>query len=181
MTFVEPGMLTAVPAVITTRVARLDQARLRCAASIERFHRSSTSLHSGIQIGVTPHSIAIWCTDHCLCVSATIGRRGRSRATADAVRPVNVGTRIAFAPERLGEVARRVRHRVADRRILGAPRESDGGNRALGSIGARDAVHRLHRLTGYSPIAVSPESMTADVPSRIAFATSLASARVGSG
>ena len=26
-----------------------------------------------------------------------IGRRGRSRATADAVRPVNVGTRIAFA------------------------------------------------------------------------------------
>ena len=31
------------------------------------------------------------------CVSATIGRRGRSRATAEAVRPVNVGTRIAFA------------------------------------------------------------------------------------
>jgi hypothetical protein len=30
-------------------------------------------------------------------VSATIGRRGRSRATALAVRPVNVGTRIAFA------------------------------------------------------------------------------------
>ena len=35
--------------------------------------------------------------------------------------------------------------------------------------------------TGYSPTAVSPESITADVPSRIAFATSLASARVGSG
>ena len=27
-----------------------------------------------------------------------IGRRGRSLATTDAVRPVNVGTRIAFAP-----------------------------------------------------------------------------------
>ena len=35
--------------------------------------------------------------------------------------------------------------------------------------------------TGYSPTAVSPDSITADVPSRIAFATSLASARVGSG
>ena len=34
--------------------------------------------------------------------------------------------------------------------------------------------------TGYSPTAVSPESISADVPSRIAFATSLASARVGS-
>src|SRR5579884_3183035 len=35
--------------------------------------------------------------------------------------------------------------------------------------------------TGYSPTAVSPESITAEVPSRMAFATSLASARVGSG
>ena len=35
--------------------------------------------------------------------------------------------------------------------------------------------------TGYSPIAVSAESISADVPSSTAFATSLASARVGSG
>ena len=35
--------------------------------------------------------------------------------------------------------------------------------------------------TGYSPIAVSCESISADEPSRTAFATSLASARVGSG
>src|SRR5918995_561776 len=34
---------------------------------------------------------------------------------------------------------------------------------------------------GYSPVAVSAESMIADVPSSTAFATSLASARVGSG
>src|SRR5436190_570935 len=34
---------------------------------------------------------------------------------------------------------------------------------------------------GKSPTAVSPDNMTADVPSRIALATSLASARVGSG
>jgi hypothetical protein len=47
--------------------------------------------------------------------------------------------------------------------------------------GARDPVHVRDGLDGYSPTAVSPESITADVPSRIAFATSLASARVGSG
>ncbi len=35
--------------------------------------------------------------------------------------------------------------------------------------------------TGYLPVAVSPESMTASVPSRMALATSLASARVGRG
>jgi len=35
--------------------------------------------------------------------------------------------------------------------------------------------------TGYRPTAVSPESMTASEPSRIALATSLASARVGRG
>ena len=34
---------------------------------------------------------------------------------------------------------------------------------------------------GYLPLAVSPESMTASVPSKTAFATSLASARVGRG
>jgi hypothetical protein len=35
--------------------------------------------------------------------------------------------------------------------------------------------------TGYDPTAVSPLSMTASVPSKMAFATSLASARVGRG
>ncbi|CEX42449.1 Uncharacterised protein [Streptococcus pneumoniae] len=35
--------------------------------------------------------------------------------------------------------------------------------------------------TGYCPAAVSPESMIASVPSKIALATSLASARVGRG
>ena len=34
---------------------------------------------------------------------------------------------------------------------------------------------------GYRPLAVSPESMTASVPSKTALATSLASARVGRG
>ena len=55
------------------------------------------SVPSSILSGVTPHSSAIWRIAQSMCVSATIGRRGRSRATADAVRPVNVGTRIATA------------------------------------------------------------------------------------
>src|SRR4029453_18995999 len=97
ITLVEPGMFTAVPAVITT-VSPGSTMPAVFAASIERVQRSSTFFASGIQIGVTPHSIAIWCTDQRLCVSATIGRRGRSRATADAVRPVNVGTSRADAP-----------------------------------------------------------------------------------
>ena len=35
--------------------------------------------------------------------------------------------------------------------------------------------------TGYAPFAVSPDNMMASVPSKIALATSLASARVGRG
>ena len=72
-----------------------------------------------------------------MCVSATIGRRGRSRATADAVRPVNVGTRIAPARERLGEVAGGVRHRPADRRVLAPPRAARGGSRCSARPRAR--------------------------------------------
>ena len=47
--------------------------------------------------------------------------------------------------------------------------------------GPRDRVHRRHRLDEISPTAVSSDSMSAEVPSSTAFATSLASARVGSG
>ncbi len=39
----------------------------------------------------------MWRSESILWVSARIARCGRRRATADAVRPVNVGTRIAFA------------------------------------------------------------------------------------
>src|SRR5580765_239629 len=96
MTFVEPGMLTAVPAVMTTRSPTSRRPAWR-AAWIEVFQRSSMSLHSLIWIGVTPHSSAIWRIAQSTCVSAMIGRWGRSRATLEAVLPLNVGTRIAFA------------------------------------------------------------------------------------
>ena len=87
--------------------------------------------------GITPHSSAICWIAYALCVSATIGRCGRSRATADAVRPVAVGTMIAAARERLGEVAGGVRHRAADRRLLARPPASRGGSRGSARPRAR--------------------------------------------
>ena len=96
MTFVPPGRFTAVPAVMTSRSPGATSPDSR-AASIERAQRSSTSVVSGMSSGVTPHSSAMCRSDSILCVSARIARWGRRRATAEAVRPVNVGTRIAFA------------------------------------------------------------------------------------
>src|SRR5262249_49448021 len=96
ITLVEPGMLTAVPAVMTTRSPGCTRP-LSPAASRERPQMSSTSVASGIGIGVTPHSSAIWRSEYVWCVQPMIGRRGRRRATADAVRPVKVGTTIARA------------------------------------------------------------------------------------
>ena len=162
-------------------VAALDDAALARGRMTERDHRSSTSSVSGIWSGVTPHSSAMWRSESTLCVSATIGRRGRSRATAEAVRPVNVGTSSAFADERLRDVARRVRHRLADRRLVAAPRGSRAGSRGWARPRARSDPSCAPPRRGYSPIAVSPESISADVPSRTALATSDASARVGSG
>ena len=83
--------------------------------------------------------------------------------------------------ERLGDVAGGVRHRLADRRLLARPRGSRAGSRGSARPRARSDPSSATASTGYSPTAVSPESISADVPSRIAFATSDASARVGSG
>ena len=81
-------------------------------------------------------------------------------------------------PERLGEVVATfdiARPTSARARFRGA-----GGGSASTARPRGDAVHRPDRLDRVAPMAVSAESITADVPSRIAFATSLASARVGS-
>jgi hypothetical protein len=113
-------------------------------------------------------------------VSATTGLVGRSRATADAVRPVNVGTRIAFAP------SASARSQAA----FDMARPTVGSSAAPGSwcryprLGSTARAMRAivsTASTGYAPTAVSAESMIAEVPSRIALATSDASARVGSG
>src|SRR5438034_1319911 len=85
MMLVEPGMLTAVPAVRTMRSPGSTRPEAR-AAAIALPKRSSTSVDSGISSGVTPHSIAMCCNEMLTCVNARIGRSGRRRATADAVR-----------------------------------------------------------------------------------------------
>ena len=82
--------------------------------------------------------------------------------------------------ERLGDVAGGVRHRLPDRRVRRSPRGSRAGSRGCGSTARAIRSMTATASTGYSPIAVSPESISAEVPSRIAFATSVASARVGS-
>ena len=122
-------------------VARLDDARSRRAPSIERVQSSSTSAASGIESGVTPHSSAICCSACWWCVRPMIGRRGRSRATADAVRPVNGRDEDRLRAERLGEVAGRVRHRLADVGSSSALRQLVAVAEARLDR-ARDPVHR---------------------------------------
>ena len=73
-----------------------------------------------------------------------IGRRGRSRATTEAVRPCR-SARGSPWPERLGEVAGRVRHRLADRRLVARLRQLVPVAEAR-LDGARDPVHVGDRL-----------------------------------
>ena len=82
--------------------------------------------------------------------------------------------------QRFGDVAGGVGDRLADRRLI-------AGARQLVPV-AEARLDRARKVsivatasTGYSPMAVSSDSMSAEVPSRTALATSLASARVGSG
>ena len=84
------------------------------------------------------------------------------------------------------EVARGMRHGLAnglrDRQMLApgdAPAAADRKGWASASATMRAIISTASR--GNLPIAVSPESMTASVPSKMALATSLASARVGRG
>ena len=125
------------------------------------------------------------------------GRRARSSVSA------RMGTR---RPVRRDDARREAALREDDRRAARRAAhggDGRGGDGLLGrderaaSRGARRATARLgagasrsrvmmRRIAstasrGYSPAAVSAESITASVPSRIALATSLASARVGRG
>ena len=61
ITFVDPGRLTAVPAVVTTR-SPLSITPHFSATSSDLVQRSSTFSVCGISTGVTPHSSAICCT-----------------------------------------------------------------------------------------------------------------------
>ena len=139
-------MFTAVPAVSDDAVAGVDDAGAARGARSTRAQRSSTSSRPRHQhrharpIRAPSAAPSVW-----WCESPMIGRRGRSRATAEAVRPVNVGTRIARRAERLGQVAGGVRHRASDRRLLARLRHLvPVADRRLDR--ACDAVHRRDRL-----------------------------------
>ena len=143
-------------------------------------HRSSTSEHSRISSGCTPHSIARrWSTCR-WCVRPTIGRRGRRRATAAAVRPENVGDEQRRCAKRLGEVARGVGHRLADGRLVGRLGQLVPVAEARLDGAARCDPCSAPPRPGTGPRPSRPTASRADVPSSTAFATSLASARVGS-
>ena len=91
-------MVTAVPAVITIR-SPLSTRPAERAASTAVDQSAPTSLLSGISSGVTPPPRASWRIAQSTCVSAMIGRRGRSRATAFAVRPLGASaTLLYFGP-----------------------------------------------------------------------------------
>ena len=112
-----------------------------------------------------------------------IGLRGRSRATADAVRPVKVGTRIALAPSAsarsqaafdialptVGLVAR-LGNLVAVAEAAARPR-------------ARSGPCTRPPRPGTAPMAVSPESISADgaVEDRVGDVARLGAGRLGAG
>ena len=96
----------------------------------------------------------------------------RRRAGVVGGLPGGVGDRLG---DPVGAVGRTVR--------CSCPRRCGPLPVARLGLGPRgDARHRRRRpRTGSSPIAVSPDSITASVPSNTALATSLTSARVGAG
>ena len=122
-------------------------------------------------------------------VTARIGTGGRCAATLRAVKPPLVSVTMsgvlsiratALVPRAIASSTatvslspRRRSSRPPPPRSLGPP-PWRSISRMMRSI-ARTASN------GYSPTAVSAESITASVPSRIALATSEASARVGRG
>ena len=110
--------------------------------------------------------------------SAMIGRRRRYFAHARAVPPLVVGTIERDGVDVVGERHRRVHDGgggPADVRLVAAADDEDSSTTIAMSDMASTAC------TGYAPMLVSAESITAEVPSMTALATSPASARVGSG
>ena len=145
-------------------------------------HSSSTARTASSSSGTTAQSSAS-------CRSATGSRRDRDDRAARAVLR-DLARRLAGGgrhddrrhAQRLGDVAGGVADDVGD---VARPEPASGRSWPRGRPGsARPRARSDHRLTasiGNEPTAVSPDSITAAVPSRIAFATSEASARVGSG
>ena len=131
--------------------------------------------------GVTPQLRQSRRTTRGSEVTARIGQRGRYFETAREVKPVSVTVTIAAARSSCARcTAARATASVTD--AGRAELRGAGGRRtrasALSALRASRTIVRT-ASSGWRPRAVSPESITAEVPSKIAFATSVASARVG--
>ena len=119
-----------------------------------------------------------------MSVNTRIGTLGRCDATTRALKPLFVKTMSAGALSMPTAAAARRGDRELGRH---APYRCGDSFVALATAAASISISAMMRLIastasrGYCPAAVSAESITASVPSRIALATSLASARVGRG
>ena len=117
-------------------------------------------------------------------VTAMMDCDGRYLLIIRGVLPRRVGAMIAVAP-----ISRATRNALrVTACAMSSPMSSSRKNRFTrdsysGEVSTARAIESMTctAATGYSPLAVSPESMTASEPSKMAFATSVASARVGRG
>ena len=144
---------------------------------------SSWSCASSVTTQWTPQTTARRRPVEILGDSATIGERGRSRATRRPVEPDDVQQTTA-ARSSVSAIWR------AASAIASAPVASGAARCASIIVPIErvafdllgDTVHRRHRLHRDScPAALSADSITASAPSKTAVATSETSARVGTG
>mmetsp|Transcript_27380 Transcript_27380/g.88435 ORF Transcript_27380/g.88435 Transcript_27380/m.88435 type:complete len:401 (+) Transcript_27380:185-1387(+) len=125
---------------------------------------------------------------------ATTGTLGRILARERATSPVEVMAMINFAPRAaaVSTAAEVMASREGSQRVflpsrrvltrgLGAPKASSRSASTMESASRAMDCMALTAARGYLPAAVSPESMTASVPSMTAWPTSVTSARVGRG
>ena len=169
------------PAVRTRRAPDGSPRRSRASSRTRTAASSKSAPKSGRSTGSIPQTrFSRRCTPGSI-VTATSGRRGRKRASARADAPLCVKQTIAAASQ--ASAACTAPRAVASAIVGGSSRSGRMDGRAAAYSSAARTMRRMVRTVsaGKRPIAVSPDSITASVPSRTAFATSLASARVGSG
>ena len=177
------GEFTGTPATITTRSPRQTYPASVAARSAFESSASESSVSSAAS-GTTPQVRSSRRCTPASGVTAMMGCAGRQAATRRGLLPRSVGAMIAAARtsravwQALRATARPVSSSASSRRCQRRTRLAYSGEastaRAIRSMVSTAA-------TGYAPLAVSPDSITASVPSKIALATSVASARVGRG
>ena len=180
---VSPIAISGRPAVTTTRSPGWNSGRERSALWTARMP-SSVWRSKGTRTGSVPHESAIGATARRSSVKANSGTSGRKLATARAVEPECVRQAMALAPTSsarrtaVNEIAWVTR---ASRSVTTSTASRPPSRRRFCSAERTISSITSTARMGYLPAAVSPDSMTASEPSKTAFATSLASARVGRG